>query len=350
MLLLLVVAVFSLPTLAKFETCGIQVGTKEIVHEAIKKELWEHPKRIYAMKCRGASVGQQECTAYKSTSDRVKSAAPAAESLAAAEELTSIVGAANQARVQRLDAFIPFIDKQVLAGKLCYGEVWLNGKRGNRLDRVYGPGDAFRKEIAKGRANVLSAAVPETFKISKSDDDEPETFKSLKPDDDEPETFKSLKPDDVVKEVFQTLSRRVQKGRLNIVIFPEFFFNRIYRTDGQRVLDNEMVARILKEYRAAFGGKWNVLCSLSLFHLFDSTEALPWLQNWEKPAWLGKQDAWWTFSGWEEDQAGAFKAVFGSRERRLANYQLFYVVGRSLPFIGRVAMLTRWSWVQRRLI
>ena len=324
MLLLLVVAVFSLPTLAKFETCGIQVGTKEIVHEAIKKELWEHPKRIYAMKCRGASVGQQECTAYKSTSDRAKSAAPAAESLAAAEELTFIVGAANQARVQRLDAFIPFIDKQVLAGKLCYGEVWLNGKRGNRLDRVYGPGDAFRKEIAKGRANVLSAAVPETFK--------------------------SLQPDDVVNEVFQTLSRRVQKGRLNIVIFPEFFFNRIYRTDGQRVLDNEMVARILKEYRAAFGGKWNVLCSLSLFHLFDSTETLPWLQNWEKPAWLGKQDVWWTFSGWEEDQADAFKAVFGSRERRLANYQLFYVMGRSLPFIGRVAMLTRWSWVQRRLI
>ena len=312
MLLLLVVAVFSLPTLAKFETCGIQVGTKEIVHEAIKKELWEHPKRIYAMKCRGASVGQQECTAYKSTSNRAKGAAPAAESLAAAEELTFIVGAANQARVQRLDAFIPFIDKQVLAGKLCYGEVWLNGKRGNRLDRVYSPGDAFRKEIAKGRANVLSAAVPETFKISKSDDDEPETFKSLK-------------PDDVVDEVFQTLSRRVQKGRLNIVIFPEFFFNRIYRTDGQRVLDNEMVARILKEYRAAFGGKWNVLCSLSLFHMFPSTETPPWLQNWEKPAWLGKQDAWWTFSGWEEDQADAFKAVFGSPERRLANYQLFFM-------------------------
>ena len=63
--MLLVIAVFSLPALAKFETCRIPVGTKVKVYEAIKKALGQHRTRIYAMECRGASVGQQECTAYQ---------------------------------------------------------------------------------------------------------------------------------------------------------------------------------------------------------------------------------------------------------------------------------------------
>ena len=301
--MLLVIAVFSLPALAKFDTCGIPVGTKEIVYEAIKKALKKDRTRIYAMKCRGAAVGQQVCTAYQYMSSDMKDAVSAAEDLLADKVVESELTFYAKSNKHRLDAFIPFIDKQVLSGKLCYGEVFLRVGLFRR-NKVYGPGDTFRKEIANGRANFVSAAVPETFR--------------------------SLKPDDVIKQVFHDLSNKLQPQRLNIVIFPEFFFNRIYRTGNQRVLNNKMVGSILKEYRTAFGGKWNVLCSLSLFHMFPSTETPPWLQNWEKPAWLGNQKAWWTFSGWEEDQADAFKAVFGSPERRLANYQLFLCNGMEL--------------------
>ena len=287
----------------------ITKGTKNSVYQAITAAAANDPMGIYAMECQRPPDEKQVCTAYQSTSTDVKDAVSAAEGRPDAEEWAFLVGAAQPTDVARLDGFIPFIDKQVLLGKLCYGEVLLREENTIKQLRVYGPGDTFRNEITQGKANFLSAAVPATFQ--------------------------SRSPDAVVDWVFKELknqlldAERDNPQRLSIIVFPEFFFNRIYRTDTRGVLDDKLVGGILKKYRDVFGGKCNVICSLSFFHLFDSKRTPEWLGYWEKPAWWRKGHARSTFADLGNEKQTS-KAVFGNPNSRLANYQLFLCNGMEL--------------------
>ena len=82
------------------------------------------------------------------------------------------------------------------------------------------------------------------------------------------------------------MKREVLPARVNILLFPEFFFNRLYT---ERILTTTQVEEILKAQREHFSGCSNVLCSLCFFHHFEETEAPDWLKAWDPPDFIPKE-------------------------------------------------------------
>ena len=120
-------------------------------------------------------------------------------------------------------------------------------------ESIHGPAEAFKWAITNDMVNFIGAWVfPGTTKD----------------------------PCQRVQDMFARMKRQVVPGRVNIIVFPEFFFNRLY-TEPR--LTTTQVEQVLEAQREYFSGCANVLCSLCFFHVFNEEDAPDWLKLWDAP-------------------------------------------------------------------
>ena len=284
--MLLVITLFSLPALAKLVDSGIGTGDANRVESAIVEKLAGELRDLYVMKC---SKGGKDCAALLAKNvNRVEDVSEELKGVKA-DEVTIYCGVEDQAHVQQFRGFKSFVNEQNIEGSVWYCKIVLGGK----IAAVHGRAGMFAEALEKGRINFMSATIPSKFPQVKD-------------------------PDEVVSGVFKSLKGRLRPGFVNFVIFPEFFFNRIYRK--RPYLKTAQVENILKLHRDCFGEEGNVIFALSFLHMFSPQKSPEWLPSWDRPGWLDEGELREYLVRCDTETV---LTEHVDKKRHLANYQLF---------------------------
>ena len=190
-------------------------------------------------------------------------------------------------------AFSRFVNERCLQGHVTCLYHYVHGLLATTLKWTYGPADAIKVAITNGNVQVIGAT--SRFEVMQMRRD----------------------PDSLLEFALFTVYDLVSPGKLNIVVFPEFFFNRIYQAKGEPLLDTPTVKYIIDKCNEMFGRYANVILAMCFFHKFDSRHRPPWLTAWRRPL------RWWRDTECNNPHVMRLLAREHNTRIHMANYQLF---------------------------
>ena len=319
---------FVLAASAKLVASSIQDGEEELLEPLICTQLNEH--RVYVTICPAQEDPPTVRTCHvleSSPKDKLKHVSEQLKAYSATERVDAViyVRASKESNVQsRLGPFIELVNEKNLAGMFWSVKCYVKEKA-----TVHGPSETIKWAINTRRTQFIGCSVPGLI------------LNLNRPEGEQPKEVED--PKGVIRRVFDDLSKRVSNKHLNIVVWPELFFNIIYYTGSESglLVNNDVVEEILSCHGDYFGRVSNVISVLSFLHGFHVRETPEWLSNWERP------------SSWEPAQKKVLagdqhsSGIFDDHDFHVANYQLFIWNQEKLAVYRKTCYSMEFTWGQK---
>ena len=236
-----------------------EITTRDVTESAATSDIMARITRngygLYAKACVEDEAGGKRCRCFaweRDSSSRVT----ATDYFARSKGELSFYYAAAFVKQKHREAFTGFVNERCLQGYMtCFYHF---NKRGE-LKRTYGPADAIKMAITDGRVKFISPRSRFEMMTMRHD------------------------PESILDLALSITHEQLSSGRLNVVVFPEFFFNRIYQTQAQPLLSTDTVEHVIDKCNEKFGRHPHVILAMCFFHQFDTCSRPLWLTEWIRP-------------------------------------------------------------------